>query len=152
MSYYIAWNMSHFFFICLFIYIYSLRPILSFPVPLGVIYLRLWASDLGACQKPLQNRGWEIDWQWDPFKYVSSLSRRNGQPGPETSGDLFVLWKTVVMLGRLGDLQVHKSVRRVSLPYKSDHEWESGWCHNNVQCTATSEPQHLNVRLRKRVW
>lgn len=38
-----------------------------------------------------------------------SLSLRNGQSSSETSCCLFVLWKTVVMLGKLGDLPAHKS-------------------------------------------
>lgn len=51
---------------------------------------------------------------------VPPLSHRNDRP--ETSCGLFVLWKTVVMLGWSGDLQVCESVLAVSLPYKSDHE------------------------------
>lgn len=45
-----------------------------------------------------------------------------------------------LMLGRLGEPWVCECAPSVSLPYKSDHEWKRGWCHNRVQCRVTSEP------------
>lgn len=68
------------------------------------IFRPLSYPTLGSCQRPPQNSEWQIDWQWDPFKHVPALSHRNDQSGPETSCGLFVLWKTVVMLGQQGDL------------------------------------------------
>lgn len=64
---------------------------------------------------------------------------------------LFVLWKPAVMLGRPGDLSGRTSLGRVSLPYKSDHEWERGRCRHYVQRRGHLSRRVLIVVLRRRL-
>lgn len=109
------------------------------PLLLWGLYLRLWAS-----------------WSWsiarshrkivgDKYIYNGihssmSLTQSQWNDHQETCCGLCCGKQHKLLLGRLGESWVCECALSVSLPYKSDHEWKKGWCHDNEQRRVTSEP------------
>lgn len=118
-----------------FLFIVHLYP----PPPLLGIYLVLWASwPWGIAKSRLQNSGWQIHLQWASFKHAPHT--KPVKWWPRDTLRLVVLWKTSAHAWQVRWSPGLECAPSVSLPYKSDHEWKGGWCHDNVQRRTTSEP------------
>lgn len=117
---------------CILFYFFLFIVDLYSPPPLLGIYLVLWARwpwDIArSCRKIVGDK-----YIYNGTHSSMSLTLSQWSDGPETFCGLLCCGKQALMFGRPGDLRVCECAPSVSLPYKSDHEWKRGWCHDNVQ-------------------